>query len=102
MTSTRHNIDKLFGVYRGKVLKHLPHGRCKIYIPEAYHEDFSDKPDALPSAEQASPLFAGVNNGNGVFSYPNIGATVLCMFLNGDANLPVYFAATLAGENAFG
>lgn len=93
---------KLFGVYRGIVLKHLPHGRCKIYIPAAYSEEYADKPDMLPSAEQAAPLFAGVNKGNGVFSYPNIGAIVLCMFYNGDANLPLYFAATLGGENAFG
>ena len=102
MPLTCTNFDKLFGVYRGTVLKHLPHGRCKIFIPAAYHDDFKDKPDALPSAEQAAPLFAGVNAGNGVFSYPNIGATVLCLFLNGDVNLPIYFAATLAGENAFG
>lgn len=94
--------EKLFGIYLGKVLKHLPHGRCKIYIPSAYPEKYADKPDLLPSAQQAAPLFAGSNAGNGVFSYPNIGATVYCLFVNGDANLPIYFASVLGSENAFG
>jgi uncharacterized protein involved in type VI secretion and phage assembly len=31
-----------------------------------------------------TPQFAGSNNGNGVFSYPNIGSTVICVFANGD------------------
>lgn len=93
---------KLCGVYLGKVLKHLPHGRCKIFIPSVYAEKYEDKPDLLPSAQQAAPLFAGSNAGNGVFSYPNIGATVWCLFVNGDANLPVYIASVLGSENAFG
>jgi len=41
---------KLCGVYLGKVLKHLPHGRCKIFIPSVYAEKYEDKPDLLPSA----------------------------------------------------
>jgi uncharacterized protein involved in type VI secretion and phage assembly len=94
--------DKLFGVYFGKVLKHLPHGRCKIFIPVAYSEKYEDEPERLPSARQASPLFAGSYDGNGVFTYPNIGSTVLCFFLNGDVNFPMYFASLLGGENAFG
>ena len=94
--------EKMFGIYLGKILKHLPHGRCKIYIPSAYPEKYANKPDLLPSAQQAAPLFAGSNAGNGVFSYPNIGATVYCLFINGDINFPIYFAAALGSENAFG
>jgi len=37
-----------------------------------------------------------------VFSYPNIGATVLCGFANGDQNLPFTLGGVLGGENAFG
>lgn len=97
-----HNDGKMLGIFFGKVLKHLPHGRCKIYIPMAYSEEFKKKPDQLPSARQATPIFAGNHDGNGVFSYPNIGSTVLCMFLNGDVNYPIYFATLQGGENAFG
>ena len=56
----------------------------------------------LPSARQASPIFTGCHNGNGMFSYPNIGSTVVCMFINGDANTPIYFATLLGGDRAFG
>jgi len=76
--------NKLVGIYRGIVLKHLPHGYCKIMIPGVYPLSLSSYPDELPSAEQATSLFAGANNGNGIFSYPNIGATVWCLFANGD------------------
>lgn len=94
--------NRLEGVFLGTVLKHLPHGRCKIYIPAAYHEVYDHNPDYLPSALQATTIFAGNHDGNGVFSYPNIGSTVICFFLNGDANFPIYFASLQGGENAFG
>ena len=94
--------NKLFGVYRGKVLKHLSNGFCKIYIPSVYPEEWNnyENADKLPSAEQAASLFGGTNNGNGVFSYPNISSTVWCFFANNDQNYPVYFASTLGGINA--
>ena len=94
--------NKLFGVYRGKVVQHLTHGYCKIYIPSVYPEEWKDKPQFLPPAEQAASLFGGTNNGSGVFTYPNIGSIVWCMFANNDQNYPIYFAACLGGENAFG
>ena len=94
--------NKLVGIYRGTVLQHLSHGYCKILIHGVYPQEWATEPDNIPKAEQASPLFAGTNNGNGIFSYPNIGSTVWCMFANGDQNLPIYFAAALGGENAFG
>lgn len=41
-------------------------------------------PWSLPSAEQAAPLFGGTYNGNGMFSYPNIGSIVWVFFENCD------------------
>ena len=76
--------NKLVGIYRGTVLQHLSHGYCKILIHGVYPQEWATEPDNIPKAEQASPLFAGTNNGNGTFSYPNIGSTVWCMFANGD------------------
>jgi len=38
----------------------------------------------IPPAEQAASLFAGTNNGSGVFTYPNIGSIVWCFFANND------------------
>lgn len=99
---TTFDSARLNGIYYGTVLKHLAHGRCKIYIPVAYPEEYKDNPDMLPSARQASPIFTGCHNGNGMFSYPNIGSTVVCMFINGDANTPIYFATLLGGDRAFG
>ena len=92
------------GFYRGIVLKHLSAGRCKIYIPGVNPPEWNsyDKADNLPSAEQAAPICFGVNQGNGVFSYPNIGSAVWCFFQNGDQNMPVYFASSLGGKPASG
>lgn len=94
--------NRLVGLYRGKVLKHLSNGFCKIWIPGVYPEEWNsyDAADSIPSAEQASPLSFGANEGLGVFSYPSIGSTVWCFFANGDQNYPVYFATTLGGEKA--
>lgn len=98
----KNNQNKLTGFYRGKVLKHLSNGYCKIWIPSIYPEKWStyEQADNLPSAEQASPISFGTNNGLGVFSYPNIGSIVWCFFQNGDQNLPVYFASTLGSAGA--
>lgn len=103
-SSMTHDTSRssLHGIYRGKVIQHLTHGYCKIFIYGIYPDVWERMPDMLPRAEQASPLFAGTNEGNGVFTYPNIGSMVWCMFANGDQNLPIYFAAALAGQNAYG
>ena len=94
--------NKLTGFYRGIVLKHLSNGFCKVWIPGVYPDEWNsyESADMLPSAEQAAPLGFGSCSGLGLFSYPNIGATVWCFFQNGDQNLPVYFAATLGGQEA--
>jgi len=99
LTRTNHGL-KLSGIYPGRVVQHLDNGRCKVFIPGVYSDETETNPDMLPPAEQAAPLFGGSVNGNGCFSYPNIGAVVWCMFQNGDQNLPVYFAARLGGDRA--
>lgn len=103
MHSYAPGCEKLQGFYRGIVLKHLANGKCKIWIPTIHPEEWNsyEKADMLPSAEQASPLSFGTNKGLGLFSYPNIGSIVWCFFENGDQNLPVYFASSLGGEEAF-
>ena len=53
---------------------------CKIWVGGVYPEYTRTDPKKLPKAEQASPLFGGINDGNGVFSYPNLGAKVWCFF----------------------
>lgn len=102
MISDEKSGNRLVGTYRGIVLKHLPHGRCKIFIPSVYDSSLSVDPDLLPSAQPKTPLFAGTNLGNGLFSYPNLSSIVWCTFQNGDANFPLFDSATLGGENAFG
>lgn len=93
---------KLYGCFRGTVLKHLSNGECKIWIPSVYPDELSafENADKLPSAQQATSLAFGASNGNGVFSYPSIGTTVWCFFERGDQNFPVYFASTLGGPKA--
>ena len=93
---------KLYGCFRGTVLKHLSNGECKIWIPSVYPDELSSIENAnkLPSAQQATSLAFGANNGNGVFSYPSISAVVWCFFERGDQNFPVYFASTLGGKEA--
>lgn len=92
------------GFFRGKVVQRSSnkHGLLKIWIPGVYPEEWEDQPAKLPDAEPASPLFAGCCDGNGMFSYPNIGSTVWCFFQNEDQNFPVYFAATYGGVDAAG
>lgn len=81
------------------MLQHCSRGRCKIFIPGVYPDVLNNRTmvDSLPYAEQASSLFGGTNNGNGMFSYPNIDSIVYCLFLDGDQNFPVYFASSLGG-----
>lgn len=106
-----HNDDICFnpsihpvkpGMYRGIVLKHLSRGKCKIWVPGVYPDEwqYPENFDRLPDAEQASPISFGTNEGLGVFSYPNINSIVWVFFQNDDQNMPVYFAAALGGQNA--
>lgn len=99
-----HERNRCSGFYRGKVVQRSSnkHGFLKIWIPGVYPQEWQTTPAKLPDAEPASPLFAGCNNGNGMFSYPNIGSTVWCFFQNEDQNFPVYFAATYGGPDAAG
>lgn len=89
------------GLYRGTVIQHLPHGRLKVFIYGVYPDEYLDHPELLPICEQITPLWGGSCNGNGSFSYPNIGSTVFVQFANEDVNQPVAIGATLGGENAY-
>lgn len=91
---------QLNGLYRGRVVKHLEHGILKVYIPDIYPSEYESNPDKLPDAEVMVPLFGGNLDFNGVFSYPNVGANVVCQFLNGDQNLPIVVGATQGGSLA--
>lgn len=100
MIITTDRGQRLNGWYRGKVIRHEEFGKCKIYIPGVYPEECKDNPDLIPSAEQVSPIFGGSVEGNGIFTYPYIGAIVICGFLNEDQNQPFYIGTTLGGEEA--
>lgn len=84
MIVERPEFNKLTGLYRGKVLRHLPGGRLKVFIPGVYAEEFEGQPDKLPDAEMVVPMLGGNCNGNGTFSYPAEGSAVVCQFFNGD------------------
>lgn len=99
---------KFSGIFKGQVIAHLPCGRCKVWVPDVYPEEFLEesselkdvygnnlKGAMLPDAEQASPLFGGGITGNGSFSYPKLNSYVWCMFEREDINHPVYFAAAI-------
>lgn len=106
MNSTDAGWKKITGFQRGIVKAHSDFGRCKIFWPAVMHREWNDddKIDSLPDAEQATSLFMfgssnSSNNGNGVFSYPEIGSIVWGFFENGDPNHPVYFAGTMMAND---
>lgn len=92
--------NKVSGFYRGKVLTHEKSGKCKIMIYGVYPDEWEFKPKFLPMAEQATGIGFDNVNGNGFFSYPDIGAFVWCFFANEDQNFPVYFATCQGGSAA--
>ena len=92
------NMNPTLPFYRGEVLKCLPRGRCKIFIPGLYPNEFRDSPEKLPDAEQATPIFGGSISGNGIFSYPSVGTIVWCFLENNDQNYPIYFAFSQGGD----
>lgn len=101
MSLDRTQYTRLQGLYKGTVVQHLRSGRCKIFIPGIYPEEWGTTAiNKLPPAEQISPMFAGSFGGNGVFSYPSLGSIVACGFWNGDSNLPYYFGAIQSDDTA--
>ena len=91
---------RLEGFYIGEVIQHLSHGCLKVFIPSIHNEDWHSQPDFLPPCYQVTPLFGGSNLGNGTFSYPNIGAKVVCGFANGDQSLIYCFGVLNGGQDA--
>ena len=94
--------SKVTGFYLGKVMMHLNHGMLKVFIPGVYPDSMKDQPELLPNCMQVVSQFGGSHAGNGLFTYPNIGSTVVCSFANNDQNMPFCIGSILGGENAFG
>lgn len=118
--SLRHNVDdneviKFYGNHRAIVVDNKDpevKGRCRLFVPGVYPDDFATSPSSLPWAEPAMDLFGGnwtspgetdLNAETGTTSIPiagkgpTEGAQVWCFFEAGDANFPVFFAACQAG-----
>ncbi len=93
------------GMYRGTVLnnddpKHR--GRCKIFIPGVYNDEFADEDGKyLPWAEPSQPLFCGGIEKNGTFQCPDLGSTVWCFFESNDTARPVFFGQTTDAQGYF-
>lgn len=95
-------------IYRGIVKDNSGEkGRCKVFIPGVYPEEFENDPRALPWAEPAMPLNGGnfsnrssedLNDETGFTGWPKVGANVWVFFFNGAIRFPVYFAACQAGD----
>ncbi len=79
-------------------------GRCKIFVPGVYPNQYIDNANALPWAEPIAPLFGGSYNGEnnaitkkkiptGICGWPNVEAHVWVFFELGDHMKPVYFGA---------
>ena len=47
----RGDLQKIDGFHRGIVVKHCNSGRCKVWIPGIYPNEFREKPEFLPDAE---------------------------------------------------
>jgi hypothetical protein len=102
MEPIRTQDDNYNGFYRGKVLSQLENGKCKIFVPGVYPDEFETNPDALPEAEPCQPLmFGGYDSNNGSFQYPDIGTVVWLFFESSDINRPVFFGSTIKDKGNF-
>jgi len=43
--------EKLNGFYRGKVVKHLSHGMCKVFVKGVHEDSWETDYEMLPDAE---------------------------------------------------
>lgn len=93
--------EQFFGNYRGIVKAHGTNGMCKIFFPGVYDNAFMTDIPKLPWAEPAQPLFVGGGINNGMFQYPDIGATIWAFFEAGDINRPIFFATTNNNKDKF-
>ena len=102
------NNKKFNGMWRGTVIDNydpLVKGRCKIYVPAVYPEEYKSLPKSLPWAEAAMPIFGGSFKSTkgsdkpetGMSSAPHIGAELWVMFEQGDHNYPIYCFAAQSG-----
>lgn len=108
------------GNYRGVVIDNTGEmGRCKIFIPSIYPDEFINQPINLPWAEPAMPIAGGsyktlppfvdkskdeqsvYRNQTGINKVPKIGSHVWVFFENNNHNYPVYWAAINGGDGWF-
>lgn len=93
MPATSHDSNELRGVYHGTVVDNvdpLRLGRVRFQIPGLLE----------PKSAWAFPaggLMGGIK-GRGSFSVPKVGADVVCVFIGGDPDVPLYFSGWY-GEN---
>lgn len=98
------------GIWRGTVISNvdpLNKGRCKVFVPGVYPEDFKDNADLLPWAEQMMPLFFGnFTNPNGTnlcketgsTSIPLVKAEIWVMFEQASHLHPIMLGACQGGS----
>jgi len=93
MPATAHDANDLKGIYHGTVVDNvdpLRLGRVRFEVPGLIE----------PKSAWAFPaggLMGGIK-GRGSFSVPKMGADVVCVFVGGDADVPLYFSGWY-GEN---
>ncbi len=107
-------MSSFYGIYRGRVLQNTYtndsdpkirsdqklRGRCKVWVPSVFPEEYQDKPKYLPWAEPAYSPFGGCVE-TGINSVPAVGAIVWVFFESGSHMSPVYFLSTQGGDNWF-
>ena len=110
-------MNENFGMRRGIVIDNKDpeyRGRCKIFVPGVYPNEFAKTPENLPWAEPAMGLFGGgwtsTKNSKypetGMCSVPHAGlngdgAQVWVFFDANDIRFPVYFAVAQCGPGWF-
>ena len=112
--------DQYGGIYRGVVVNNgdpLKRGRCKVFVPGVYPDEFADGWDIktkatapsgesfygfrLPWAEPMQPLFCGGFAQNGLIQYPDVGTFVWVMFDSGNMQNPVIVGVIPQSEAEF-
>jgi phage gp45-like len=117
------DVTDFYHTYRGIVKDNTgDKGRCRIFVPGVYPNEYVNDPKALPWAEPALSLIGGnykaVNadpamddntstqaplckGQTGFCGPPHIGADVWVFFEDGNHNKPTYFAAVQGGKGWF-
>ena len=105
-------MKRYYGIYRG-IIKFNSYGtgllgqavpdsqlrgKCKIYIPGVYPDEWEDLASKLPWAEPAYGLFGNDATTQGINSVPAVGTFVWIFFEEGDYRYPKYFLVCQGGS----